>query len=148
MLWLCYLAPGVINSTTLAENTRYVWYSYQSPNEDYIPQQSPNETLLTDCAAGSCKGRSVRCLRAREHFLVGSRYERRLNPAPNPDPIPDPRPRPQNRTQNGPKTGEKCDCAAFVCIFFVIPNPRTTISPLTLLVNLKIRETSPKNPTG
>ena len=133
---MCYLAPGVINSTTLAENTRYVRYSYQSPNEDYVPQQGPSETLLTDCPVGSSKGRPVRCftrgLESTSWWDQGTGVDSTQPPTLTVTLTPRPRPWPQNRTQNGPKTGEKRATPAFVCNSFFFPNPQTTISRRTL----------------
>ena len=66
--------------------------------------KSPNDLVSRIFGAVGCSR-----LRARKHFLVGSRYGRRPNPTPNPNPNPDPTPR--------PKTGER----RFSTLLYYIP---------------------------
>ena len=90
--------------------------------------------LLTDCPVISPRGRAVRCWWARKHFLVGSRYARKPNPTLTLTLklIP-------NRTQ------KRETRLRHLRKVFIIPDLRTTISPLPLLVKVN---TTRRNPSS
>ena len=67
------------------------------------------------CGRADFRGDRMCALRARKHFLVGSRYGRRPNPTPNPNPTANPDP--------DPKRAGNRDCAGFRPFFYSICGP-------------------------